>query len=173
MNRWVQPVLVAFRLFNERSSPSTRCFQRLAHLQHHRSSSPDQPVDTHYHLRGPDFPPALLQLGHPFARQRRPHLPRLGPQCPHSGSAGDPGMRPRQRHPRHHSGPHREQHLSKRAVGRQPGRWTPHSPDPRQRATLCLKAVRHHQHTDAQSLRSIFHGPGLKVRLRHTRTALM
>lgn len=149
----------------------SRCFQRLAPSQHHHSPSPAQPVGTHYPVSGPNLPPALLQLHDPFACQRRPLFPRLHSQRPRSGSAGDPGLQRCQRHPRHHSGPHRKQHLSERAVGRHAG-WAPHPPDPRQRATLCLKAVHHHQPADAQSLRSVVHGPGFKVRLCCTRTAL-
>lgn len=147
---------------------SNRCLQRLTPLHHHSSPSPDQPVDTHYRLCSPDFPSALLELSHPFARQRRPHLPQLQPQRPRSSNsapaAGAAGMQRCQRQPCHHSGPHREQHMSERAVGRQSG-WTPHPPDPRQRATHCLKAVRRHQPADTQSLWSVIHGHELKVRL--------
>lgn len=149
----------------------SRCFQRLAPSQHHHSPSPAQPVGTHYPIGGPNLPPALLQLHNSFACQRRPLIPRLHSQRPRSGSAGHSGLQRCQRHPRHHSGPHRKQHLSERAVGRHPGR-APHPPDPQQRASLCLKAVHHHQPADAQSLRSIVHGPEFKVRLGYTRTAL-
>jgi len=146
------------------SSVFSRRFQKLAPRQHHCDSSPDQPVDTHYHGHSPDFPAALLQLSHPYACRRRPHLPQLHPQRPRSSCTGASGMQRCRCHPRHHSGPHREQHLSERAVGRQP-RWTPHPPDPRQRVILCLKAVHHHQSANTQSLWCIFHGHGLQVRL--------
>lgn len=72
-------------------------------------------------------------------------------------------MQRRRGHAHHHSGPHREQPLSERAVGRQP-LWPPPPPDSGQRAAFCLKAV--HQPADAQSPRSVPHGHGRQVRRR-------
>uniref|UniRef100_A0A8C2XC78 Enhancer of polycomb homolog n=1 Tax=Cyclopterus lumpus TaxID=8103 RepID=A0A8C2XC78_CYCLU len=142
----------------QRGAAGCRCVQRLASPRQRRGPSPDHPVDARLRLRAARFPPALLQLGHPFARQ---HRPRLHPRRPRGRRAGHPGLQRRRAH-RHHSGPHREQHLSERAVGRRHGRTPPSPPDPRQRATLCLKAVGHHQPADAQSPRSVGHGHGLK-----------
>lgn len=149
---------------HETFSSSTRCFQRFAPIQHNRSPSPDQPDDAHYHHRSPHFPPTFLQLGHPFARKCRPHLPQLQPRRSCSSGTGAPGVQRCQCHPCHHSGPPREQHLSGRVVGRQPG-CTPHPPDPWQCAILCLKAVHHHQLADPQSIWSNIHGHELQVRL--------
>lgn len=160
MGGWDKPSGV--RIKTVLLSVFARRFQKLAPLQHHRSPSPDQPVNAHYHRRDPSS--ALFQLGHNSTRQCRPHHHQLHTRrSTRSCSAGTPGMQRCQFHPHHHSGPHWEQHPSERAVGCRPG-WTPHPPDPRQCATICLKAVRHHQPADAQSLWSVIHGHGLQVR---------
>lgn len=144
----------------------TRRFQKPTSCQHHSDVSPGQPVDTHDHRHSPDLPPALFQLKHLNPGHRHPRQPwRSSSSCP-----GAPGMQRCRCHPCHHSGPHREQHLSERAVGCQPHR-TPHSPDPWQHASLCLKAVHLHQSADAQSLWSIINGHGLQVRFCFNLTA--
>lgn len=146
----------------------TRRFQKPTPHQRHSDTSPDQPVEPHYHRHGSGFPPALFQLEHLDTCRRYPrHSWR-----PSSSSSGAPGMQRCRRHPHHHSGPHWEQHLSERAVSCQ-SRWAPHSPDPRQHASLCLKAVHLHQSADAQSLWSIIHGHGLQVRLQPHRLIIL